>query len=81
MKTTLNLDDELIRRGKRLAAERGTTLTAVVEAALRAELAGPAKGPPFVLHLPTERGDRPPAVDPADRNSMYDLMDGEGATR
>lgn len=80
MKTTLNLDDELLRRGKRLAAERGTTLTALVEAALRAELAGPARRPPFVLHLPTERGDRPPPVDPADRDALYDLMEGDGAT-
>ena len=80
MKTTLNLDDELIRRGKRLAAERGTTLTALVEAALRAELAGPATRPPFVLRFPTKRGDRPPAVDPADREALYDVMEGEGAT-
>jgi hypothetical protein len=81
MKTTLNLDDELIRRGKRLAAERGTTLTALVEAALRAELAGPAKRPPFVLHLPTVRGDRLPSADPADRDALYDLMEGDGTTR
>lgn len=80
MKTTLNLDDELIRRGKRLAAERGTTLTALVEAALRAELAGPARRPPFVLRFPTERGNRPPAVDPGDREALYDLMDDGGAT-
>jgi hypothetical protein len=81
IKTTLNLDDELMRRSKRLAAERGTTLTAVVEAALRAELAGSAKRPPFVLHLPTERGDRPPVVDPADRHALYDLMATDGAKR
>lgn len=81
MKTTLNLDDELMRRSKRLAAERGTTLTALVEAALRAEVAGPAKRPPFVLHLPTQRGNRPPAADPADRDALYDLMASEGTTR
>jgi hypothetical protein len=81
MKTTLNLDDELIRRGKRLAAERGTTLTALVEAALRAELAGPAPSPPFVLHLPTVRGDRGPNADPADRDALYDLMEEDGALR
>lgn len=81
MKTTLNLDDELIRRSKRLAAERGTTLTAVVETALRAELAGPAQRPAFVLRLPTVRGDRLPSVDPSDRDSLYDVMEGEGTTR
>ena len=35
MRTTLNLDDDLLRDAKRLAAERGTTLTAVMEDALR----------------------------------------------
>jgi hypothetical protein len=35
MRTTLNLDDHLLIAAKRLAAERGTTLTAVMEDALR----------------------------------------------
>lgn len=35
MRTTLNLDDDLLRDAKRLAAERGTTLTALLEDALR----------------------------------------------
>lgn len=35
MRTTLNLDDHLLADAKRLAAERGTTLTAVMEDALR----------------------------------------------
>lgn len=81
MKTTLNLDDELIRRGKRLAADRGITLTALVETALRAELAGTAPRRPFVLHLPTVRGDRPSATDPADRDALYGLMEGDDVPR
>jgi len=35
MRTTLNLNDDLVRDAKRLAAERGTTLTALMEDALR----------------------------------------------
>ncbi len=35
MRTTLNLDDHLLTEAKKLAAERGTTLTAVMEDALR----------------------------------------------
>ncbi len=35
MRTTLNLDDDLLRDAKRLAAARGTTLTALMEDALR----------------------------------------------
>ena len=35
MRTTLDLDDHLLSEAKRLAVERGTTLTAVLEDALR----------------------------------------------
>jgi hypothetical protein len=35
MRTTLDLDDDLLIEAKRLAAERRTTLTAVLEDALR----------------------------------------------
>lgn len=35
MRTTLNLDDHLVTEAKRLAAERGTTLTEIMEDALR----------------------------------------------
>ncbi|HVL59735.1 MAG TPA: type II toxin-antitoxin system VapB family antitoxin [Burkholderiaceae bacterium] len=34
MKTTLEIDDDLLRRAKQAALERGTTLRAVVEEAL-----------------------------------------------
>lgn len=35
MRTTLDLDDHLLKEAKLLAAERGTTLTAMMEDALR----------------------------------------------
>jgi hypothetical protein len=35
MRTTLDLDDHLLKEAKQFAAERGTTLTAVMEDALR----------------------------------------------
>ena len=38
MKTTVDIDDRLLKRAKALAARRGTTLRAVLEDALRAEL-------------------------------------------
>lgn len=41
MKTTLDIPDELLRRAKRVALERGTSLKAVVTDALEREL-GPA---------------------------------------
>ena len=39
MKTTLELDDALLREAKAVAAKRRTTLKAIVEHALRRELA------------------------------------------
>ncbi|MDQ3710158.1 MAG: type II toxin-antitoxin system VapB family antitoxin [Actinomycetota bacterium] len=53
MKTTLNLDDELLRRAKRRAAARGTTLTALVEEGLRAALVEPPRWQPAELKFPT----------------------------
>jgi predicted transcriptional regulator len=45
MKTTIEISDPLLRRAKRLAAKRGTTLKAVIEDALRTELAAAETGP------------------------------------
>lgn len=78
MKTTLNLDDELLGRAKRRAAARGTTLTALVEEGLRAALVEPPRRQPAELKFPTFRGEGPPAVDPAGRAALYDLMEGPG---
>jgi hypothetical protein len=76
MKTTLNLDERLLREAKKRAAGEGRTLTSVVEEALRAALTERPANEAFELHLPIVRGDRPPVVDVADRDSLYDLMEG-----
>ena len=44
MRTTVRLDDELLRRAKIHAAEQGTTLTALIEAGLRHVLDGGQMG-------------------------------------
>ena len=41
--TTLEFNDELVRLATQRAAEEGVSLEAVVESALRAHLAGPAR--------------------------------------
>ena len=75
MKTTLNLDDELLRRAKRLAAERGVTLTSIFEEALRRLVdAKPKAG--FRLRWTVVNDAAPPAVDPADRDALYEVMEG-----
>lgn len=79
MRTTLDLDDALVRRAKRRAADEGTTLTAVLEQALREHLAPRrAPGKRFRLRLLTERGRLVPGVDLADRDALYERMAGRG---
>ncbi len=75
MKTTLNLDDQLFRTAKKLAAERGVTLTQIIEDALRAALTEPPLRKPYRLRLITVKGKRPLPVDVADRDALYDWME------
>lgn len=58
VKATVQIEDALLRRAKRLAAERNTTLRAIVESALRHYLEGIGSGshPPFRLRRHTFRG-------------------------
>lgn len=79
MRTTLNLDDALMRELKRHAAEKGTTMTETVEQALRDLLARekqPAES--HELRWVTVRGRLRPGIDLADRDSLLDAMEGRG---
>jgi hypothetical protein len=76
MRTTVRLDDDLLVSAKRAALERGTTLTAVIEDALRRALAPPHASTGARPTLPTFRGDGlQPGVDLDDTASLLDLMD------
>jgi hypothetical protein len=79
MKTTLNLDDALLQRAKSEASARGTTLTAVVEDALRRSLTEPpTPRQQFTLRFPMVSGGGA-IVDPADRAALYDVLEGREA--
>jgi hypothetical protein len=76
MKTTVDLDEEVLRLAKQRAAAAGITLRAFIEEALRARLLPRPRGrDKFKLELPIVHGRAPPAVDVADRNALYDLME------
>lgn len=78
MKTTLDLDDEVLKLSKKRAAAQGVSLRAYVEDTLRARLLPRAdRQRPFKLKLPTIKGESPPAVDIADRDALYDLIERE----
>lgn len=65
MKTTLELDDDLLRRAKQAALDRDTTLRAIVEEALELAL-GRAAGPVPIRTIvwpPLPADGRPPVAD------------------
>jgi hypothetical protein len=78
MRTTINLPDELIQRAKKAALEADTTLTEIIENALRESLARRSQKKPrreFKL-ITSGRGGLQPGVDLDDTSALLDLMDG-----
>ena len=76
MRTIISLDDKLHRRAKSYAAEHGTTLTALVEEALRARLAEP-RGKRRPVRLPTFKGEGlQSGLSLDEMGTIYDRMDG-----
>jgi len=76
MKTTLNIDDTVMNRLRREAASQGKTMSELVEAALRLLFqTGGRKSKSKLRPLPTWDGGKP-RVDIADRNALYDFMEG-----
>ncbi len=79
MRTTINLPDGLLAQVKRLAADKGTTLTDVIADALREKLARKtprkSKTPMPVFTPPPGEEGLLPGVDLDDTAALYDLMD------
>jgi predicted transcriptional regulator len=77
MRTTLRLNDALLRDAKRFAIETRRTLTAVIEDALREALARRSRRPSAIAKpLPTYgRGGLRPGVDLDSNSALRDVMD------
>ncbi|HVT56879.1 MAG TPA: DUF2191 domain-containing protein [Thermoanaerobaculia bacterium] len=76
MRTTLDIDDRILKQAKLHALERGETLTRFIEEAIRGRLAEPAQLPPFRLTLLTKNGEARPGINWDDRDSIYEHMEG-----
>lgn len=79
MRTTVNIDDDLLAFAKRRAAARGLTLGEFVEEAVRRELLSEsAQRTP--ISLPVFRGGTGlrPGIDPSSNRSLYDALDEDG---
>lgn len=80
VRTTIDLNDELMRKAKRRAADAGITLREVFERALRAHLETRSNARrPYKLRWHSEGGKLKPGVSWTDFESgsrLRDLMDG-----
>ena len=75
MKTTFNIDDNVMRELRTAAAREGATLSALVEAAIRNLLASMARPKPSGKLKPLPSWDMgPELVDVADREALYAAM-------
>ncbi len=78
MRTTIRLDDAVLREAKELAARTGRTLTAVIEDALRHELASldGRRSAPRKAELPSfDGGGLQPGVNLDSNAELLELME------
>ncbi len=73
MKTTLNIDDQVMARLREESARQGKTITEIVESALRL-LLRQQKSKKTLQKLPSFDGGIP-RVNIANREALYDLME------
>jgi len=79
MRTTLDIDEALMRAARSAAARRGTTLTRVVEDALRRELIQTRTKSLVTFPTSAETGagglNLPPEIDLNDTSAVLDYLD------
>jgi plasmid stability protein len=76
MRTTLAIDDDLLRQLKENAAKQGKTLAALANDLLRYALAVQSQPRPYKLALQGWKAELQPGVDILDRDKLFDLMNG-----
>lgn len=75
-RTTLRIDDELLRRLRQRAADEGRTLQDVTNEVLRRGLDEGDRPSDYRLELETWETELRPGIDLTDRESLWDVMDG-----
>jgi plasmid stability protein len=75
-RTTLTLDEDLLRLLKAMAARQGKSLGALVNELLRHALAVGSRRKDYKLRLDGWEAELQPGVDLQDRDKLFDLMDG-----
>lgn len=75
-RTTLDIDERILRELKKKAAEEGRTLQAVANDLLKRALHTRTDQPPFTLRLQGWAAELQPGVDILDRDSLFDALNG-----
>jgi hypothetical protein len=77
MRTTLTLDDDVLKAARRRARDQDRPLKDVINEALRQGLAlgEVRRAPAYTFRLKAVDGRPLPGVDLADRDKLFDLMD------
>jgi hypothetical protein len=77
MRTTIRLEDSLLAEAKKIAAEKGATLTSVIENALRQSFARQKRAQKRgrVRFTTSGKGGLRPGVDLDDSAALLDLME------
>lgn len=79
MRTTVSIDDALLERAKRRAAEEGETLGGYLEEALRQRLAAIADNEAQSIDLPVfdggPSGGLHAGIDPSSNRALYEALD------
>ena len=75
-RTTLAIDEDLLRDLKERAAREGRTLQSVANDLLRQAVSRIHTEPAFRLELEGWTAETQPGVDLLDRDKLFDLMDG-----
>ena len=83
MRTTLNLNDDLVRKAKQRAAAEDRTLTSVIEDALRRLLAAESAASQEPYRVPVHLGPRGvrPGIDLNDPRTIRDILDADEVER
>ena len=78
MRTTLDMEEALLRKAKKRAAEQGSTLTRLLEEALREYLGPrPSASRGYKLKILTRKSGVRSGVDLSDRDALYSRMENE----
>ena len=74
-RTTVNLEETLLKRIRTLAAKQEQSLSEALNTIVADYFRPRHKKASFRLHWKVMAGDRPPPFDPADRDHLFDYLE------